>query len=89
MINQYRGSKNYCTLVQPQGEMADEVEASCQPPASRDKKLGPSFVRKRIKIEDGVLKRFCVESDTISNCSKFGDCDAVRSNSFLIMQFAM
>lgn len=57
------------------------MEASCQPPARGDKKLGPTFVSKRVEIEDGILKGFRVKSNPISNCAKFSDGDTVRSNS--------
>lgn len=64
------------------------MEASCQPPASWDKKLGPTLVCEGIEIEDGILKGFCVESDPISNSAKFSDSDTVRSNFSCVGPFA-
>lgn len=67
--------------------MADEIKTTSQPPACRNKKLCSTFVCKGIQVEDGILKCFCVESDPIANCTKFGDADTVRSN-FLVRLLA-
>lgn len=69
--------------------MTDEIEASCQPAASRDKKLGPTLVSKWIEIEDCILKGFGVESDTISHGSKFSDGDTMRPKHPWIDLFAL
>ena len=62
--------------------MTSEIKASCQTPASWDEKLGPALVGKWIKIEDGILKSFRVDSEPITNCSKFSNSHTVGSDNF-------
>lgn len=71
-------SCNYrCASFQEECEVARQVETAGQPFTFWHIQLGPTFICKRLQVENCILKSDCVYGFAIAHCPKLCDGDAV------------
>lgn len=68
----YLGSKNHSAMFEEEREIAGEVEASGEPRALGDIKLGPTLGGKTTEMPYGAAESLCIRRLAVTDSAEFG-----------------